>query len=106
MAGSPKTVFSAVRFKVKPGLEQTFLGAHGDVASAWPGLRLLFTSTTGDHALYCVLDEALRPVPAEMPAAVRTVVDRIGENCEPSLCSVIFMAGSWADYGRRYAPAY
>ena len=65
-----------------------------DPKAAWPGLRLLFTSTTGDHALYCVLDESLRPVPAEMPAAVRAVVDRIGENCEPSLCSVVFMAGA------------
>ncbi|WP_232478710.1 6-hydroxynicotinate reductase [Roseomonas rosulenta] len=65
-----------------------------DPKLAWPGLRLLFTSTTGDHALYCVLDDALRPVAAEMPAAVRAVVDRIGENCEPSLCSVLFMAGA------------
>jgi len=65
-----------------------------DPKVAWPGLRLLFTSTTGDHALYCVLDEALHPVPAEMPPAVRAVVDRIGENCEPSLCSVVFMAGA------------
>jgi hypothetical protein len=41
-----------------------------------------------------VLDEALKPVPAEMPAAVRRVVDRIGENCEPSLCTILFMAGA------------
>ncbi len=65
-----------------------------DPKVAWPGLRLLMTSTTGDHALWCVLDEALRPAPAEMPEAVRLVVDRIGENCEPSLCSVLFMAGA------------
>lgn len=65
-----------------------------DPKTAWPGLRLLLTSTTGDHAMYCVLDEALRPVEAEMPPAVRAVVERIGENCEPSLCSVIFMAGA------------
>jgi hypothetical protein len=65
-----------------------------DPATAWPGLRLLLTSTTGEDALYCVLDEALRPVPAEMPEAVRRVVDRIGENCEPSLCTVLFMAGA------------
>jgi hypothetical protein len=65
-----------------------------DPKIAWPGLRLLFTSTTGDHALYCVLDDALQPVPTEMPAAVRAVVDRIGENCEPALCSVLFMAGA------------
>ncbi len=65
-----------------------------DPAVAWPGLRLLLTSTTGEDALYCVLDEDLRPVPSVMPGAVRAVVDRIGENCEPSLCSVLFMAGA------------
>jgi len=65
-----------------------------DPKVAWPGLRLLMTSTTGEDALYCVLDETLRPVPAEMPAPVRAVVERIGENCEPSLCTVLFMAGA------------
>jgi hypothetical protein len=65
-----------------------------DPKVAWPGLRLLMTSTTGEDALYCVLDEALTPVPADMPAPVRAVVERIGENCEPSLCTVLFMAGA------------
>jgi hypothetical protein len=65
-----------------------------DPKVAWPGLRLLMTSTTGDHAAWFVLDERLKPVEAEMPPAVRTVVDRIGENCEPSLCTVLFMAGA------------
>ena len=65
-----------------------------DPKTAWPGLRLLLTSTTGEDALYCVLDEGLRPRQQEMPAPVRKVVDRIGENCEPALCSVIFMAGA------------
>ena len=65
-----------------------------DPKLAWPGLRLLFTSTTGEDALFCVLDEELRPVPARMPAAVTKVVDRIGENCEPALASVLFMAGA------------
>jgi hypothetical protein len=65
-----------------------------DPRVAWPGLRLLFTSTTGEDALYCVLDEHLKPVPAQMPPAVRAVVDRVGENCEPSLCTVMFMAGA------------
>jgi len=65
-----------------------------DPAIAWPGLRLLLTSTTGEDAMWCVLDAALRPLPAEMPEAVRAVVDRIGENCEPSLCTVLFMAGA------------
>ncbi len=61
---------------------------------AWPGMRILLTSTTGEDALYCVLDEYLKPLEAEMPTAVAQVVDRIGENCEPSLSSVLFMAGA------------
>jgi hypothetical protein len=65
-----------------------------DPKLAWPGLRLLLTSTTGEDALYCVLDANLHPVPADMPAPVRAVVERIGENCEPSLCTVLFMAGA------------
>ncbi|WP_298960492.1 6-hydroxynicotinate reductase [uncultured Methylobacterium sp.] len=65
-----------------------------DPGVAWPGLRLLLTSTTGEHALWLVLDENLEPVPAEMPEPVRRVVERIGENCEPSVCTVLFMAGA------------
>jgi 6-hydroxynicotinate reductase len=65
-----------------------------DPKLAWPGLRLLMVSTTGEHAAWFVLDEALRPVPAEMPPAVQAAVARIGENCEPALCSVLFMAGA------------
>lgn len=59
-----------------------------------PGMRLLMTSTTGEHAAYFVLDEQLQPVPATMPAGVQKVVDRIIENCEPSLSSVLFLAGA------------
>ena len=65
-----------------------------DAQVAWPGLRLLMTSTTGEHAAWYVLDDQLRPQPAEMPQAVRQVVERIGENCEPSLVSVLFLAGA------------
>jgi len=61
---------------------------------ARPGLRLLMTSTTGEHAQWFVLDEQLRPVEQAMPPEVRRVVERIGENCEPSLCSVLFLAGA------------
>jgi hypothetical protein len=65
-----------------------------DPKLARPGLRLLMTSTTGEHAEYFVLDDALRPLPAAMPEAVQKVVDRIGENCEPSLASVLFLGGA------------
>jgi 6-hydroxynicotinate reductase len=65
-----------------------------DPKRAWPGLKLLMVSTTGEHAQWFVLDENLQPVPAAMPAAIETVVDRIAENCEPALCSVLFMGGA------------
>ena len=61
---------------------------------ARPGMRLLMTSTTGEHAAWYVLDEALRPVEQEMPVPIRRIVDRIGENCEPSLSSVLFLGGA------------
>ena len=65
-----------------------------DSKVARPGTRLLMVSTTGDDAEYFVLDDALRPVGAPMPEPVRKVVDRIGENCEPSLSTVLFVAGA------------
>lgn len=65
-----------------------------DPKIARPGLRLLMVSTTGEHAEYYVLDDDLRPVKAPMPEAVRRVVDRIGENCEPALATVLFVAGA------------
>jgi len=67
---------------------------HIDAKLAWPGLRLLLTSTTGEDALYCLLDDRLHPVASDMPVAVRTVVDRIQENCEPARSTVLFMAGA------------
>ncbi|MCS6766158.1 MAG: 6-hydroxynicotinate reductase [Candidatus Protistobacter heckmanni] len=65
-----------------------------DAEVAWPGQRLLMVSTTGEHAAWYVLDAGLKPQPAAMPAEVQAVVDRIGENCEPSLVSVLFLAGA------------
>ena len=61
---------------------------------ARPGLRLLMVSTTGEDSAWFVLDEQLVPRPAGMPAEVQRVVDRIGENCEPSLASVLYVAGA------------
>ncbi|MEQ8395915.1 6-hydroxynicotinate reductase [Thalassobaculum sp.] len=65
-----------------------------DTKTAWPGERVLMVSTTGEDSAYFELDEALRPVPMPMPAALQAVVDRIGENCEPALCTVLFMGGA------------
>jgi hypothetical protein len=61
---------------------------------AYPGLRLLMVSTTGEDAAYFVLDEDLKPSEQKIPKVLQKVVDRIGENCEPALSSVLFMAGA------------
>ena len=61
---------------------------------AWPGLTMLMVSTTGEHQGFYRLDGALRPVEAELPDALRLSVERIQENCEPALCTVLFMGGA------------
>jgi hypothetical protein len=61
---------------------------------AWPGLRLLMVSTTGEHHAYFELDEDLKPQEKELPKSLCTSVARIKENCEPALCTVLFMGGA------------
>jgi hypothetical protein len=61
---------------------------------ARPGLRMLMVSTTGEQHAYYELDEALRPMQRDLPAALRESVERIKENCEPALCTVLFMGGA------------
>jgi hypothetical protein len=51
-------------------------------------------STTGEHAAYYELDDNLKPVEKKMPADLRFSVERIQENCEPALCTVLFMGGA------------
>ncbi|MCL4132975.1 UNVERIFIED_CONTAM: hypothetical protein GTU68_012069 [Idotea baltica] len=63
-----------------------------DVAK--PGLSMLMVSTTGENFAYFELDDALRPVEQEMPARLQGSIARIEENCEPALCSVVFMGGA------------
>jgi 6-hydroxynicotinate reductase len=65
-----------------------------DPKHAWPGLTLLMVSTTGDHYGYFVLDDDLRPVEHDLPPALQLSVERIQENCEPALCSVMFIGGA------------
>jgi hypothetical protein len=65
-----------------------------DPKSAWPGLRLFMVSTTGEHFAYFELDEALQPIPKELPSFLAASVDRIAENCEPALSTVLFMGGA------------
>jgi hypothetical protein len=61
---------------------------------AWPGLRLLMVSTTGEQHAYFELDEDLRPVEKQLPGSLQESVARIKENCEPALCTVLFMGGA------------
>ena len=65
-----------------------------DPKVARPGMTMLMVSTTGEHAAYYELDAALRPVEKPMPADLKFSVERIQENCEPALCTVLFMGGA------------
>ena len=62
-----------------------------DPKVAWPGLRMLMVSTTGEQWAYYELDATLTPVAVEAPPAMRASAERIAENCEPSLCSVLYI---------------
>ena len=65
-----------------------------DPKIAWPGLKLLMVSTTGEQWEYFQLDDNLEPQTAEIPSALLASVERIAENCEPSVCSILFMGGA------------
>jgi hypothetical protein len=71
----------------------TILGPF-DPKVAYPGLRLLMVSTTGEHAAYYELDENLVPVEMQMPERLVEPVERIAENCEPALSTVLFIGGA------------
>jgi hypothetical protein len=61
---------------------------------AWPGLRLLMVSTTGEQFAYYELDDDLRPIEKDLPEELKESVTRVRENCEPALTTVLFMAGA------------
>jgi hypothetical protein len=55
---------------------------------------MLMVSTTGEHAAYYELDKTLKPIQKTMPTELQFSVERIQENCEPALCTVLFMGGA------------
>ncbi len=61
---------------------------------ARPGQSLLMVSTTGEQYAYYELNDDLAPVKTELPERLRLSVDRIAENCEPAMCSVLFVGGA------------
>ena len=72
----------------------TILNQWLEKKGARPGLTLLMVSTTGEQWAYFVLDDNLVPQPAELPENLRASVELIAENCEPALCTVVFMGGA------------
>jgi hypothetical protein len=70
------------------------LGEWNPKKGARPGLRLLMVSTTGEEFAFYELDAALKPVQKPLPQVLRETVGLIDENCEPSLCTVLFMGGA------------
>src|SRR5450432_54713 len=65
-----------------------------DPKTARSGTTMLMVSTTGEHAAYYELDAALKPIEKPMPVDLKLSVERIQENCEPALCTVLFMGGA------------
>jgi hypothetical protein len=61
---------------------------------AKPGLTVLMISTTGTDYAYYVLDDELQPQLNPLPDVLHESVERVRENCEPALTSVLFMAGA------------
>ena len=70
------------------------LGPWLSKKGARPGLTLLMISTTGEDYAYYVLNDGLVPEKRDLPAALEPTVRLIEENCEPALCTVLFMCGA------------
>ena len=62
--------------------------------TAWAGLRLFMVSTTGEQYGYYELDADLVPQKKDVPGPLKASAELIAENCEPSVCSVLFMGGA------------
>jgi 6-hydroxynicotinate reductase len=65
-----------------------------DAKTARPGASLLMVSTTGEQFAYYELNSNLEPVRKDVPSRLLPSVQRIEENCEPALCTVLFMGGA------------
>ena len=70
------------------------LGPWNPKKGARPGLSLMMVSTTGEQYAYYELDEDLKPAKKPFPDRLAKSVRLIEENCEPALCTVLFVAGA------------
>lgn len=72
----------------------SILGEWNPKKGARPGMSLMMVSTTGEQFAYYELDENLKPVEKPFPENLRKSVELIEENCEPALCTVLFVGGA------------
>ena len=72
----------------------TILGTWNEKKGAIPGLTILMVSTTGENYSYYELDNELIPKKKKLPANLKSSVELIKENCEPALCTVMFVGGA------------
>ena len=72
----------------------TILGTWNEKKGAVPGLTILMVSTTGENYSYYELDNELIPKKKKLPANLKSSVELIEENCEPALCTVMFVGGA------------
>ena len=72
----------------------TILGTWNEKKGAIPGLTILMVSTTGENYSYYELDNELIPKKKKLPANLKSSVELIEENCEPALCTVMFVGGA------------
>ncbi|MRX49488.1 DUF718 domain-containing protein [Paracoccus sp. S-4012] len=68
------TAFNVVRFKVRPGMEQSFLDAHRGVGGDWPGLRHANIIKAGERR-YCIIAEweSMEALSAARPQMIATL---------------------------------
>ena len=66
--------FNVVRFKVKPGMEETFLDAHRSITESWPGLRHANIIKAGDGR-FCIIAEwdSIEVMAAARPQMIATL---------------------------------
>jgi len=72
----------------------SILGEWNAKKGARPGLSLLMVSTTGEQFAYYELDDELKPVEKPFPERLQKSVGLIEDNCEPALCTVLFIGGA------------
>lgn len=72
----------------------TILGDWRPKKGARAGLTLLMVSTTGEQFAYYQLDADLVPQKLPLPDRLKASVELIAQNCEPALCTVMFMGGA------------